>query len=163
MRHLMVPLLGLSLSACSGNSLTPSQHDTFQVDSVPVGASVLVLGEAMGQTPMSLHRKDVFPHNYDHSKQHLYGRVEIRNPGCKPFITTVRSRVLSDGLKATLDCGEKPTLTPAAQTEQQAAPVQQQQEPSLKQRLRSLKELYEEGLISEQEYETKRQQLLEEL
>ena len=153
---LMAPLLLLCLSACSGNSLTPSQGATFQVDSVPVGASVLVLGEAVGQTPMVLQRSDVFPHNFDHDKQHLYGRVELRHPGCNAYITTVSSHVLSDGLKAKLECGEKTTKEAASE-------VRQSEDSSLKHRLIKLKEIYEEGLISDEEYEAKRQQLLDEL
>ena len=159
MRHLIAGLCGLTLTACSGNSLLPAQQGSFQVDSVPVGASVLVLGEAMGQTPMTLLRSDVFPRNYDFDKQHLYGRIELRHPGCNPFITTVSSRVLSDGLKAKLECEEMATTSPVLQP----VPAQQKEDSSLKQRMIKLKDLYEEGLISEQEYEAKRRQLLEEL
>ena len=158
-RHLMTGLCALGLAACSGNPLIPPQQESFKVDSLPVGASVLVLDEAMGQTPMTLHRRDVFPRNYDQDKQHLYGRVELRHPGCKPFITTVSSRVLNDGLKAKLECGEQ-TAAPAAP---QPAPIQQEEDSSLKQRLIKLKELHEEGLINDEEYEAKRRQLLEEL
>ncbi len=162
-QRLTLSLLTASLCACSGNSLLTGQQRSFQVDSVPVGASVLVLGEAMGQTPLTLHTRDVFPQSYAHDKQHLYGRVEIRHPGCKTFTTTVSSRIISHGLNARLECDEKPTAPPAAQVEQQTAPLQRQQPQPLKQRLIRLKELYQEGLISEPEYEAKRKQLLEEL
>ena len=160
-RPLTLSLLSLSISACGGNSLIPSQQDNFQVDSVPVGASVLVLGEAMGQTPMTLTTREVFPQSFDYNKQHLYGRVELRHPGCKPLITSVSSRVISSGLKAKLECDN----IPQAQQEPSATqPTTVPPEPtSLKQRLQKLKELYQENLISEEEYAEKRRRLLEEL
>ena len=158
-RPLTLTLLSLSICACSGNSLIPSQQEEFQVDSIPVGASVLVLGEALGQTPMTIATRTVFPQNFESSKQHLYGRVELRYPGCQPMITAVSSRIISSGLKANLDCGT---------TSQQTAPAIQPstvitQPKPLKLRLEKLKELYQEGLISESDYDEKRRQLLEEL
>lgn len=161
-RHLTLSLLIISLSACSGTSLLTRQQRTFQVDSVPVGASVLVLGEAMGQTPLTLHTRDVFPQNFAHDKQHLYGRVEIRHPGCKAFITTVSSRIISDGLNAKLECSGKTTSAVSPQPPQLGETVESATS-NLKQRLRKLQELYDEGLISDTEYQQKRQQLLDEL
>ena len=159
---LTLSILSLSISACGGNSLLPSQQQQFQVDSVPVGASVLVLGEAMGQTPLTLSTRTVFPQTFDDSRQHLYGRIELRHPGCTPLITTVSSRIISSGLKAKLECGagmqRQPTVHPATST-----PVATPEMPRLKQRLQQLRELYQEGLISEEEYDEKRRQLLDEL
>lgn len=153
---LLATLIALPLVGCSGTSLIPSSSDQIQVDSVPVGASVIVLGEAMGQTPMTLTTRDVFPQSFAQEKQHLYGRIELTYPGCEPSITTVSSRIISNGLKAKLKCRDKPqaaTISTTPRTE----PVE------LKLRLQKLKELYQEELINEEEYATKRKELLEEL
>jgi hypothetical protein len=157
-RPLILLIFSLSISACGANSLLPPQQERFQVDSVPVGASVLVLGEAMGQTPMMLSSHEVFPQTFDDSRQHLYGRIELRHPGCEPFITTVSSRIISSGLKAKLECDHGLQEPPAITTPALAPEVT-----PLKQRLRELKAWYQEGLISEKEYDEKRRQLLEEL
>lgn len=153
---LIATLIALPLVGCSGNSLLPSSSNQIQIDSVPVGASVIVLGKAMGQTPMNLSTRDVFPQSFAQEKQHLYGRIELTYPGCEPFITTVSSRIISNGLKAKLDCREPPQTTMTSPTPR-TEPVE------LKLRLQQLKELYQEELISEQEYATKRRKLLEEL
>jgi hypothetical protein len=157
---LLAILIVLPLSGCAGNSLLSSPRNQFLVDSAPVGASVLVLGETMGQTPLNVRTRDVFPQSFDPKKQHLYGRVELTYPGCEPFITTVSSRVISEGLNARLTCREQDrpqeptTAMPQATSTPQAKPLE------LKQRLQQLKELFEEGLISEQDYATKRHELL---
>lgn len=159
-RPLTLSILTLSMSACGGNSLLPSQQEQFKVDSVPVGASVLVLGEAMGQTPMMLSTRTVFPQNFELSEQHLYGRIELRHPGCEPLITTVSSRIISSGLKARLQCD---TAAQEQQASPPAFPSPASETTPLKQRLQTLKELYQEGLISEEDYDVKRRQLLDEL
>ena len=164
--RLLTSFLSLPLAACSGNILLPSQQESIRVDSVPVGASVLVLGEAMGQTPINLTTRDVFPQSYDHEKQHLYGRIELSHPGCAPFITTVNTRIISEGLNAHLKCAKSESPDKPTTTSPKTAPVAvtaQGQPITIKQRLRQAKELFDEGLISEQEYAEKRRQLLEEL
>jgi hypothetical protein len=157
---IIATLMVLPLAACSGNSLLPSQRDRFEVESTPTGASVRLLGEIVGKTPMSLNTRAVFPQNFPYDKQHLYGRIELSYPGCEPFSTTVSSRIISEGLKARLKCNDSHQLTP-----QTVAPVAtpRTEQGELKHRLLQLKELYEEGLISEQDYVEKRRQLLEEL
>ena len=165
-RKLPASLATLLLTACSANSLAPMQQDQVKVDSVPVGASVLVLGEAMGQTPLHLNTRDIFPQSYDHDKQHLYGRIVLSYPGCEPFTTTVSSRIISEGLNARLKCntpredGDQATPLPTTPT---AVTESEQESDRLKQRLRQAKELFDEGLINVEEYAEKRRQLLEEL
>lgn len=163
---LLATLIALPLVGCSANSLLPSSTDQIHVDSVPVGASVIILGEAMGQTPMTLTTRDVFPQSFAQEKQHLYGRIALSYPGCEPFITTVSSRIISNGLKAKLECRDKTqTVTQDEHKPQQATaiPTPRSDSAELKLRLKELKELYQEELISEDEYATKRKQLLEEL
>ena len=117
----------------------------------------------MGQTPISLQTRDVFPQNFDHAKQHLYGRIEISYPGCEPFITTVSSRIISNGLTARLNCRDSKETPPESAVNPQIETTSQTEPTGLRKRLLQLKELFEEGLISEQDYAEKRSQLLEEL
>ncbi len=163
---LLAALIALPLAGCSTNSLLPSSSEQFQVDSVPVGASVKVLGESMGQTPMTLSTRDVFPQSFAHEKQHLYGRIELTYPGCEPSITTVSSRIISHGLKTKLKCRDNAQATDQIQTKPTTAtvtPTPASKPVELKLRLKKLKELYQEELISEEEYAEKRRALLEEL
>jgi hypothetical protein len=145
--------------------MVSSSRDQFLVDSAPVGASVLVLGETMGQTPLTLNTRAVFPQSFPSEKQHLYGRIELTYPGCEPFITTVSSRIISEGLTARLSCREQPPTSPtSAFTHPAPSPSSSAAKPlEIKPRLQQLKQLFEEGLISEGDYAAKRQQLLQEL
>ncbi|MDH5785120.1 MAG: hypothetical protein OEZ16_05845 [Chromatiales bacterium] len=163
-RKVTLTFLAASLTACGGNSLLPSQQQSFSVDSLPPGASVIIMDEAVGQTPITLTAHQVFPQNFDHSKQHLYGRVELHYPGCKPFITAISGQILSSGLNARLECRDEPSgvFAPSAEHAKSFA-GEERQEKTLKQRLRQLKELHEEGLIDEHDYREKRRQLLEAL
>ena len=158
---LLATLIVLPLIGCSGSPLVSSSRGQFLVDSAPVGASVLVLGETMGQTPLTLNTRDVFPQSFPGEKQHLYGRIELTYPGCEPFITTVSSRIINEGLTARLACREQPATAVTHPAPSPSSPTPQPLE--LKPRLKQLKQLFEEGLISEEEYATKRQQLLQEL
>ncbi len=164
-RNLFTILTLLPLLGCSAIH-SKSDEEMFKVDSVPVGASVLVMGEAMGQTPMSLHKRDVFPRLFAPLKQHLYGRIELIHPGCEPFVSTVNSRIISEGLNARLNCDSSaPPVTSPTPQPQQSPDIAAEGEVSatLRQRLQRLKALFEEKLISEEDYATKRRQLLEEL
>ncbi|MCW8919662.1 MAG: SHOCT domain-containing protein [Gammaproteobacteria bacterium] len=167
-RHLSV-LLALPLVGCSGNPLFSSSRDQFLVDSAPVGASVLVLGETLGQTPLTLRKQDVFPQSFDPAKKHLYGRIELVYPGCEPFIATVSSRVINEGITARLTCDAGtaaealPALAPVAEPAASEVAQPPAVTPGLKQRLRQLKDLFDEGLISEEEYHSKRSELLQAL
>ena len=158
-RNLFTTLTLLPLLGCSAFPNSPNGA-MIKVDSVPVGASVLVMGEVMGQTPMSLRKREVFPHLFAPQNQHLYGHIKLTYPGCEPFVTSVSSDIVSNGLKARLNCDNPPPLTPAQPAK--TSPADNASE-GLRQRLQQLKSLFEEGLISEQDYASKRRQLLEEL
>jgi hypothetical protein len=176
--RLLSAFIVLPLFACSGNPLLSSSQEQFLVDSAPVGASILILGETVGQTPLTLQKHDVFPQSFDPEKKHLYGRIELVYPGCEPFITTISSRVINEGLTALLTCHDNKRAEPASTPTQ--VPIQEQPQgqvqqpatdgshpvvpatatPDLKQRLQQLKGLFDEGLISEEDYNIKRRELL---
>ena len=159
MTRLAVPsLFAIALvTACAGNNLTPQSSNRFSVRSQPTGATVYVMGKEQGTTPLQLTSSQVFPVTYPSELQHKYGRVELRYPGCQPFEKPLSSYIRANGLNATLDCGQ---VSPShAAPPAHAAPDQG----DTQERLRKLKAIYDEGLITEEEYRLKRQAILQDL
>lgn len=158
MKRLAIPSLIATtlLSACAGNSLTPQSSNHFSVNSQPSGASVYVMGEELGTTPLEVTSNQVFPPTYPEELQSKYGKVKLTYPGCQPFEKTISGSVLANGLTAKLDC-DVGSLAPevAAKTSALREDVQD--------RLRKLKAIFDEGLITEDEYRTKRQAILQDL
>lgn len=164
MKRLAIPSIFAAtlLSACAGNSLAPQSSNRFSVNSQPEGASVYVMGERLGETPLELSSSQVFPVTYPSALQDKYGKVELKYPGCQPYEKAISGYVLANGMNARLDCGQAaPEQTPAAAA---AAPAQATANPdTIQERLRALKSIFEEGLITEDEYRAKRQLILQEL
>ncbi len=176
----------LLLQGC-GSSLIVSNADTIPVRSEPSGAAVYVMGKSMGNTPVDVKQQDVFPVVYDPEKIALYGTIHLEMEGCEPLSQRVSGRVLSRGIDARLNCGEPlqgqskgavsaaaaPVVVPvenevppgaAKVPESQAAQAVEQVVPKTsKERLIRLNDLYEEGLVSEKEYQTIRNRILNEL
>lgn len=156
MKHLAIPTLFVTtlLSGCAGDSLMPQSIDHFAVASEPSGATVYAMGNVVGTTPLELSTNQVFPVTYPYELQSKYGKVELTYPGCEPYSRTVSNSVLANGLKAKLNCPQ--AAAPAAI----AAPAPTM---DVETRLRKLKGLFDEGLITEEEYNNKRQAILQEL
>ncbi|MBA1444829.1 MAG: PEGA domain-containing protein [Chromatiales bacterium] len=175
------------LQGC-GSSLIVPNTDTIPVRSEPSGAAVYVMGKSMGNTPVDVKQQDVFPLVYDPEKIALYGIIQLEMDGCEPLSQRVSGRVISRGVDAKLKCGEpmkvqskgtasaaaaSPVAAPvekevsseaakASQT-QAAQAVEQVVPKTSKERLIHLNDLYEEGLVSEKEYQTIRNRILNEL
>lgn len=137
------------LSACAGGSMIPRDANQFTVSSTPSGATVHVMGKELGVTPLDVTKEQVFPLTYPKELENKFGRIQIRHPGCEPYETPVSGYILSTGLKAKLVC---------AHTESKPTARENPQE-----RLRQLKAIFDEGLISEEEYQVKRQSILEDI
>lgn len=156
---LMVSALPLSLvialSGCSGNSLASKSGSSFAVTSKPEGATVYVLGKPVGETPLTLEQRSVFPLVYPPELANLYGRVELRLKGCETLQRPVSGRVLAKGLRAKLECENVVQING-----EQAAVAETK---SIKQRLLELQILKDEGLISVEEFQAQRQRILGEL
>ena len=158
MKRLAIPSLIATtlLSACAGNSLTPQSSNHFSVNSQPSGASVYVMGVELGTTPLEVTSNQVFPPTYPEELQSKYGKVELKYPGCQPFEKAVSGSVLANGLTAKLDCGEgSPAPDVATKATTPRGDVQD--------RLRKLRAIFDEGLITEDEYRAKRQAILQDL
>jgi len=126
----------------------------FMVKSTPPGATVYVMGKAVGTTPVEIKREQVFPGTYPQELQAEYGRVTIEYQGCETYSKAVSNTILENGLVAKLKCqtASPTSLVPAAK------PVD-----TPRQRLLELKQLLEDGLITEQEYNAKRSSILDAL
>lgn len=145
--HHSLPVFLLALLATACGSLQ-DRKAAFKVTSVPASARVVVMDMAVGTTPLSLTHDQVFPRTYDPALEKFYGRIVLTHEGCKPFTATVSNEVLAKGLHANLECETQPAV---------AVPT------SLHERLRQLKALHDDGLITDDEYNRKRQSLLDSL
>ena len=166
------------IQGCSGTTLfTSSKY--VHVTSEPPGATVYVMGDLVGETPLEIDQRDLFPTVYDQSKQDVYGTILFKKRGCEDSNQPVGMNAGATGIKAKLVCEEQPlvqekavqtvplkkTKIPETQTPQieRSQPVYIQSSGSAKQRLISLQDLRDNGLISEDEYINIRQRILEEL
>lgn len=167
------------LPGCTGTAFV-SSSETVSVTSEPPGAMVYVMGESVGETPLTINQKDLFPTVYDQSKQALYGAILFKKSGCEDLSQPVGMNAGGTGIKAKLVCEGQPliqekvvqtptpeeTNTPTnAETSQQASKPTVSKQPSrpVKQRLLNLQDLRESGLLSEEEYLKIRQRILDEL
>ena len=147
-------LLILLVSACSGNSLSLKNSNEIHVNSEPSGASVYVMGKLLGTTPTVVKVSAVYPVTYSQENEQYYGRITLMHESCSDRTITISSRMLSDGLKAKLDC---------TKGKGQAVEVLPLGGKSVNQRLKELQVLKDDGLINEEEYRKIRIRILESL
>jgi len=153
----------LLLHGCS-DTITLANKSEIAVDSEPSGATVYVMGEVLGNTPLVVQLQDVFPTVYTPDQQDLYGMVILKKDGCQDYLQGVSSAIMSKGVKAKLDCTEvaaEQTPTQIPQSNQSGIDVPAPT--SLKQRLIRLEELHRDGLITDEEYAAARRRILDEL
>ncbi|MEW8497893.1 MAG: PEGA domain-containing protein [Candidatus Thiodiazotropha taylori] len=186
--RLAAPILLLTqLPACTGIGGVSGEMP-LRIESEPSGATVYVMDEALGVTPLEVTQNQLYPAAYDAGKADLYGKIVIRKPACEPFSQRIKYQDFPKGLQARLNCsdGAQPSkgsataeTAPAPQQssqpvaapppEQRTKPVQstlaetQPANPSIKARLQRLDNLRSEALISEEEYQAARKRILDEL
>lgn len=109
-------MAGCSVVGDDAAKLFPSAADSsIIIDSVPPGATVLVMDKNVGTTPIRINRNDVFPLTYPREKESLYGMVTLKRTGCSDFTRTVSAKIMDRGLHAELDCnGAKPVAPQAS-------------------------------------------------
>ena len=142
----------LLLPACGGNSLAPRYDNEIPVNSEPSGVAVYVMGEMVGVTPVLIDSNNVFPAVYL-PEDDGYGHITLRHEGCLDKKIKISPRMISEGVKASLDCSVKESKNVDGQA----------LEKPVKQRLKELQSLKDEGLISEQEYQKIRNTILKSL
>jgi len=151
--------LGLLVATGQGCAGVGTRADEFSVTSDPPGAAVYAMGERLGVTPLTIRQETVFPVVYQPDQQHLYGTLMLRKEGCREHTQRVSSAALHKGIAVNLACGQRA----AKEAVEQRETVQPQPGRTPATRLRRLNELYQEGLISDEEYRSIRNRILSEL
>lgn len=148
------------LTACSsvkgpiGSKILPGTDVT--VTSEPAGASILIDGIDIGTTPATIPA-NAFPTGWHGMTYQAKGIVELKKQGCETARQRFNDAALIAGIHVELSCNELPsshieTLRPNQSTTQP---------PRVKERLKTLKSLRDDGDISEQEYQNQRRRILE--
>jgi hypothetical protein len=171
-RRLSGLLLGggliLLLQGCGG---MPS----IKVDSDPAGATVLASGRQIGTTPLTIVPDEAFPPRFVGGSYRAVGDLVIEKPGCERYRKKVNDFVLSRDISVKLKCDPSAMQAPAATSAPAttSAPNAAPRPPAasaapagsgnVRQRLKALEGLKRDGLITEQEYNTIRQRILNSL
>ncbi len=149
----LLPVTFAWLAYLQGCAPLRSNPDMISVESNPSGAEVYVMGKKVGITPLEVRQIDVFPLTYSPEQQSLYGTIVLRHVGCQDYTQRVTATAYGRGVKAKLDCVQKPAET--TRTEQKDADA------SIENRLQKVKELQDKGLITEEEAKATRRRILE--
>ncbi|MCG7899119.1 MAG: PEGA domain-containing protein [Candidatus Thiodiazotropha lotti] len=186
--RLAAPILLITqLPACTGIGGVSGEMP-LRIETQPSGATVYILDEALGVTPLEVTQNQLYPAAYDAGKAELYGKIVIRKPTCEAFSQRIKYQDFSKGLQVKLNCedgaeqskgsatvetapAQQPSRQPvtAQPPEQQVKPVEpataetQPANPSIKARLQRLENLRSEAVISEEEYRATRKRILNEL
>ncbi|MEW8030461.1 MAG: PEGA domain-containing protein [Candidatus Thiodiazotropha sp.] len=78
----------------------------LKVATEPSGATVYVMGKAIGETPISIPQQQLYPAGYDASTQPMYGSLLIRKTGCQDIKRRIRYQDFNTGLSVELNCNE---------------------------------------------------------
>ena len=143
------------LMSCAANRVVT-------IDSQPQGARVIADGKEIGKTPLKIEPDEVFPPRWIGGSYMVKGQLELKKMECEPVSMKVNDSVLSNNITQQLKCSDKqaiPTNTPANPQNEKALPVNE----STAQRLENLNQLREKGLVTDEEYKSQRQRILNEL
>lgn len=167
----------LSLSGCESIPKMTRSDDAkiVKISSEPAGATVIIAGKNAGETPLSLPY-DTFPEKRVGLAPRKTGILVIQKNDCQPYKIHLNEKVLTDDIHAVLACGkaaQDSVVSPAAvvedktpaisqpATEKMSAPVAAPESESAEFRLKRLNELHKKGLISDEEYQTIRKEIIE--
>ncbi len=141
----------------------------LRIESDPPGAEVVLIGGAVGRTPLTVSEREIYPNDYPDDEAHLYGVVTLRRVGCDTHVHRVTLDDIERGLKVVLSCEDAPAVAsplptradaPFPTTSAGATPANSVSERRLRQ-LQVLQELLDEGLIGAAEEQRLRRRLLE--
>lgn len=169
----------LFLQGCSGRK-------GITIDSDPQGASILADGKNIGNTPLHIKQDDVFPPHWHGTSYMVKGQLEIQKEGCDSFNMEVNDFVLSQDIKASLDCrpgaaqsmsvpdtvSDMPEVKDTKAVSDVPAPAPVRAEPpasaqsstaddEIEKRLTRLKDLHVRGVITSKEYADQRKRILD--
>jgi len=110
------------LTGCSslGESFSGGGQ-TITIRSEPPQATVLADGTDIGTTPLTFKPADAFRSGFSSGKEgllayHYVGKLIVKKPGCKDFVTRVDDNILSKDIDVKLECDPnyRPPAPPAA-------------------------------------------------
>jgi len=146
-------LAAAMVSGCAG---TGGPRESITIDSEPQGAHIFVAGREIGVTPLTVKLDETFPRHWtsrahpDEEDAFSYRRMEtvdLKKEGCKTFTKVLVEQEMKDNFKFALECD--PNYKPPAPAGQ-----------TVEQRLRTLDELKQKGLVTDEEYRAQRQRIL---
>lgn len=173
----------LALAIAPSHAARPKQDAEIEVQSVPAGATVLIMGKSWGSTPLRLRLKQAFPALYRPEQPYVGMAIYLRKEGCNDYRQPLHRRSIPERIQVELDCeaGVATTAAPAPVDEPAtsaasrpapdpapaaATPAKRITAPpanisSVRKKLAELDELREAELISEIEYRKLRKRVLE--
>lgn len=136
----------------------PAPRGSIVINTEPQGARIYVAGREIGSTPLKVVLDDVFPRRWTSRTRDeeeaftSYRRkevVDLQKDGCEFYTHVYVEEELGDDITVKLKCD--PGYTPPAA----AAGAS-----NAEQRLRALDDLKGKGLVTDEEYKTQRQRIL---
>lgn len=147
-------IVGLAVTA-AGCSNPIKNSRSITIASTPSGAHVLASGVEIGVTPLTIVPDEVFTPRFVGFSYRAAGTLNMKKNGCETFTEQVNDAVLSKDINVNLICNPRARTLPAKTSTPQ--PVHST---SIEQRLRRLRQLHDQGLISDDEYRAIRRRIL---
>jgi hypothetical protein len=137
------------------------------VTSSPTGASVYANGEKLGITPLHYKLYKAFPAGWKDMMFQAQGVLTLKMDGCEDYILNVNDYLLSNPIHAELKCDGADSSALQQPAQQDAGNASRQRailpRAEVETRLKKLESLYQDGLITEDEYNATRKRILDEL
>jgi len=144
-------------------------RETITIRSEPSQAIVLADGAEIGTTPLTFKPGDAFRAGVTTSGSGILayrylGKLMVKKPGCKDYLTEVDDNILSKDIDVKLECDPdyRPLSVPAAPAVTAPDPLPSMPA-SAEERLQRIDALREKGLISDVEHRKLRQRVLDTL
>ena len=144
------------LMSCASNRVV-------KIDSTPQSARIVADGKEIGKTPLEIVADEVFPPRWIGTSYMVKGNLELIKPECEPVSMKVNDLVLSHDINQQLKCSDEPALQARTPTKTQHEKKVMQTGDLIEKRLETLNQLQQKGLITDEEYKTQRQRILNEL
>lgn len=161
----LVIITVIMLQSCSGSAV--KEERPADVTSNPSGAEVYANGDKLGVTPLHYKLYKVFPAAWKNWVYQAQGVLTVKMGGCEDFTLEVNDYVLSNPIHAELVCSEKMAPEVKSTVNQEVkSPVEKtvaSPQSETENRLNELKDLYERGVITREEYSETRERILNEL
>jgi hypothetical protein len=154
----------------AGCAAAPTVRQEKTITTDPSGATVYANKAEIGQTPLTVVPDKVWPPRFVNWSYRRTGTLTIKKPGCKTYTREMDDSVLREDMHVKLDCDpnyKAPAPAASSQMPPSTSAPTSQPEPArrgdLEFRLRRLESLHDKGLITDKEYRSIRQKILEQL